>query len=164
VFKKRVVIMIRFKDRPGILQSFSRGSLRGSRWLEARLQKLSRAGANGKAVLAALWSGLRVVTRQGRSRRHLARAVAPMRRMTVAAPVVAKAACVRKRASEGHNNDGASDDPGGGSDDDPASHSPRPRSCGVKFPSLKSGRFFPSWRPRRPVLMRRVLASGGTSR
>lgn len=119
-FKKQPVLecRLRFSNGNSVLQRFSRSSLRNSKWLEGRIRKLASIGASGETVLAAYASGVRVVTRQGKARRQMARSIAPVRRQTVAAPVVARA-CVREGASEGHDGGGGSSDDGGAEGSDP---------------------------------------------
>ena len=117
VFKKQPVIecRLRFANGNSILERFSRGSMRGSRWLEGRIRKLASAGASGETILAAYDAGLKVVTRGSAYRRRLSSVLAPKRRQTVAAPVVARA-CVREGTSESHNDGGGGSDDSGDSD------------------------------------------------
>ena len=108
----------------GVRFKFTRDALRCSKWLESRIRRMVESGATVETVIAAVASGVRVVTRQGKARRQMARSIAPVRRQTVAAPVVARAH-VRESASEGHD-DGGGDDPGEGSDGQ--AEPPQPRS------------------------------------
>lgn len=164
-FKKQPVIECRLKFGNGntVLQRFSRGSMRGSRWLEGRIRKLASIGASGETILAAYGAGLKVVTRGSAYRRRVSSVLAPKRRQIVAAPLVARA-CVLESASEGHD-DGGGNDSGGGSDspssDEPASPSALSLLRSAIFPSLKTDRFPFSRRPfGRLVLMSCALRCG----
>lgn len=114
VFKKQPVLecRLRFSNGNSVLQRFSRGSLRNSKWLEGRLRKLSSTGASGETILTAYTSGLRVVTGRGASRRRMSNALAPKRRQAVAAPVVAGARA--RESAEKSADDGGGDDSGEG--------------------------------------------------
>ena len=126
VFNKRPVIecRLRFANGNTVRQRFSRDSLRNSKWLEKRIRKLANTGASGETILTAYTSGLRVVTRQGKARRQMARSIAPVRRQTVAAPVVARVH-VRESASEGHDDAGGDDS---GEESDGQAEPPQSRS------------------------------------
>ena len=127
VFKKQPVLecCLRFANGNTVRQRFSRDSLRNSKWLEKRIRKLANTGASGETILTAYTSGLRVVTRQGKARRQMSNAIAPVRRQTVAAPVAARTNV--RESSEKSADDGGGDDSGGddaGSDGDGADVAP----------------------------------------
>ena len=114
VFNKRPVIecRLRFANGNTVRQRFSRGSMRGSRWLEGRIRKLASIGASGETILSAYGAGLKVVTGRGASRRQMARSIAPVRRQAVAAPVAARTNV--RESSEKSADDGGGDDSGEG--------------------------------------------------
>ena len=111
-FKKQPVLecRLRFANGNTVRQRFSRDSLRNSKWLEKRIRKLANTGASGETILTAYTSGLRVVTRQGKARRQMSNAIAPVRRQTVAAPVAARTNV--RESSEKSADDGGGDDSG----------------------------------------------------
>ena len=137
VFKKQPVLecRLRFANGNTVLQRFSRNSMRGSRWLEGRIRKLANTGASGETILTAYTSGLRVVTRQGKARRQMSNAIAPVRRQTVAAPVAARTNV--RESSEKSADDGGGDDSGG----DAGPDADGPNVPGLTGFSLASGCF-----------------------
>ena len=113
----------------GMRFKFTRGAMRCSKWLESRIRRMVESGATVESVVAAVASGVCVVTRQGKARRQMSKAIAPVRRQATAAPVVARA-CVRETA-EKSVDDGGGDDSGG---DDAGPDDARPDVAPECFP------------------------------
>jgi hypothetical protein len=137
-----------FNGGNGVLLQGSMHSLRGSRWLQSRVNRLFAEGASGEKIMAAIADGLRFVTRKEAYWRRMSKAIAPVSRQIVTASAVART-CVRESTSDSNDDGDGGDDPGGGSEgeSDPDASKPlnwrRPlpfaRFPGLNFPCS----FFP---------------------
>ena len=115
VFNKgRVIVLNGWTERSGrrFQTSCSLPFAGANRWLERRIRKLVRDGADIKTVSQFYTRGCLSISRRGHARRSMQKAIAPAMRQTATAPVVVRA-CVRESSSEGHDDAGG-DDPGGG--------------------------------------------------
>lgn len=119
VFNKgRVIVLNGWTERSGrrFQTSCSLPFAGANRWLERRIRKLVREGADIKTVSQFYTRGCLSISRRGHARRTMRKAIAPAMRQTATAPVVARA-CVRESSG---NHDGG----GGGSDDSEDSDGP----------------------------------------
>ena len=117
VFNKgRVIVLNGWTERSGrrFQTSCSLPFTGASRWLERRVRKLVRGGADIKTVSQFYTRGCLSISLRGHARRSMQKAIAPAMRQTATAPVVARA-CVRE-SSGNHDDDGGDSDDSGDSD------------------------------------------------
>ncbi len=118
VFNKgRVVVLNGWTERSGrrFQTSCSLPFAGANRWLERRVRKLVREGADIRTVSQFYTRGCLSISRRGHARRSMQKAIAPAMRQAATAPVVARA-CVREGTSESHNDGGGGSDDSGDSD------------------------------------------------
>lgn len=127
VFNKgRVIVLNGWTEHSGrrFKASCSLPFTGASRWLERRVRKLVRGGADIKTVSQFYTRGCLSISRRGHARRSMQKAIAPAMRQTATAPVVARCH-VRKSAEKsadggGRGSDDSGDSDGSGDSDLPA--------------------------------------------